>query len=746
MDREMWRLKQLIPKEQAGLEGKTVDVGPLRLQIRNTIAEGGFSCVYLARDAQSGKQFALKHIVCNDAESLDLVKKEVNALKELRGHPNIIDLHAQAMYDNGRSKECFLAMEYCEKTMVEYLDSRGAGFLEENQLLIMFREICNAIYAMHSLSPPMAHRDLKAENLLLGSDGKWKLCDFGSVSTNHKRFEKAAEMGIEEDIIRKHTTPAYRAPEMWDLYQRELISEKVDIWALGCLLFRMAYLKSAFDGDSKLQILNGNYRIPDQPMYSSKITGLIRDLLNASPEARPTAMQIWLRVNSALSPECQKASQDKAPSSATSQENSVQGRSAPGVPTRTPPPPPRRNADRGSPSLLQKETEKKFSPSAAKETDFSPVAGTGKGGALGSFWSTQYAQAAVHQDGSHISPQNDSGLTRLQDSLSPHGSSQRMDSGSPSEPWSMRSNFVKNRKSSGRSYTRPGEDEHVVTVDENANESEASFKKGSASVASPTGSGSDNLKQKSEEAFSDFVADFQRASIFSVDSPSLKHEGELEVERLRNELKQAERERDGFASKYDKLVAICRSQRLEIQELKTALTAANSHPVPSKSLNTQSHPSNSSQQTTTHSEAGTIWDLQQGFNSSVSLSENQGWKAFDESPSKATLVTQRGFDQEASLDDIFGSKRFENTQSLTGSPIGSLLENTQKQKSSEAWSLHDGFATHDSGSMTKKGIGQGFQGEGVAGKLSFYNGNAMKGASRSAASTYNSQPSGWSNF
>ena len=60
--------------------------------------------------------------------------------------------------------------------------------------------------------PPF--RDFKAENLLLGQDGLWKLCDFGSTSTNHKCFEKPEEMGVEEDNIRKHTTPAYRAPEV----------------------------------------------------------------------------------------------------------------------------------------------------------------------------------------------------------------------------------------------------------------------------------------------------------------------------------------------------------------------------------------------------------------------------------------------------------------------------------------------------------------------------------------------------
>ncbi|KAJ0827624.1 putative protein kinase NAK family [Helianthus annuus] len=288
----MWRIKQFMPKEKSGLEGRMLDIGNLKIHVRHVIAEGGFSCVYLAQDALNGsKQYALKHMICNDEESLELVRKEISVMKSLQGHPNVVMLCAHSILDMGRTKEALLVMEYCDKSLVSVLENRGAGFFEEKQILIMFRDICNAVFAMHCQSPPIAHRDLKAENLLLGPDGLWKLCDFGSTSTNHKRFERPEEMGIEEDNIRKHTTPAYRSPEMWDLLLREVISEKVDIWALGCLLFRICYFKSAFDGESKLQVLNGNYRIPESPKYSSSMTDLIRDMLQSSPDSRPDITQ-----------------------------------------------------------------------------------------------------------------------------------------------------------------------------------------------------------------------------------------------------------------------------------------------------------------------------------------------------------------------------------------------------------------------------------------------------------------------
>lgn len=148
-----------MPKEQAGLEGRSIDVGNVKVYVRNAIAEGGFSCVYLARDAiNSSKQYALKHIICNDEESLDLVKKEILVMKVLRGHPNVVTLHAHTILDMGRTKEALLVMEFCEKSLVNVLESRGAGYFEEKQVLSIFRDVCNAVFAMHCQSPPIAHR------------------------------------------------------------------------------------------------------------------------------------------------------------------------------------------------------------------------------------------------------------------------------------------------------------------------------------------------------------------------------------------------------------------------------------------------------------------------------------------------------------------------------------------------------------------------------------------------------------
>lgn len=286
-------------------EGKILKVSKYRVKVQAEIAQGAAGIVYRVKDVlDSNSLYALKHIIISsDPEALHPVQTEIRMLELTTGNPHVIQLLATDVKDCGSTLEYFILTELCHETLVSTLERHPTG-LGETDALPILQDIVAAVTKLHSLEPPVAHRDLKAENILLGRDGKWKVCDFGSATSRSRCYRTEEEINIEEENIRKHTTPAYRAPEMWDLYRHDLVNEKVDVWALGCLLYRMAFSKSAFDGvDSKLQALNGNILLPEVPRqhHSVALHGLILELLNTRPEKRPDIFAVSARVDELLS-------------------------------------------------------------------------------------------------------------------------------------------------------------------------------------------------------------------------------------------------------------------------------------------------------------------------------------------------------------------------------------------------------------------------------------------------------------
>ena len=106
--------------------------------------------------------FALKHLIIRDKDTYDLVQKEINIMLQLRGHPNVVALHAHAFQDTPATggKECFLLLDYCDNMLVHVMDNLASKgqFFNEQQVLMIFRDVCNAVYAMHCQGPPVAHR------------------------------------------------------------------------------------------------------------------------------------------------------------------------------------------------------------------------------------------------------------------------------------------------------------------------------------------------------------------------------------------------------------------------------------------------------------------------------------------------------------------------------------------------------------------------------------------------------------
>ncbi|XP_004847541.1 cyclin-G-associated kinase isoform X5 [Heterocephalus glaber] len=281
-------------RDQSDFVGQTVELGELRLRVRRVLAEGGFAFVYEAQDLGSGREYALKRLLSNEEEKNRAIIQEVCFLKKLSGHPNIVQFCSAASIgkeesDTGQA-EFLLLTELCRGQLVEFLKKIEAkGPLPCDTILKIFYQTCRAVQHMHRQKPPIIHRDLKVENLLLSSQGTIKLCDFGSATTISHCPDyswSAQRRAVVEEEITRNTTPMYRTPEIVDLYSNFPIGEKQDIWALGCILYLLCFRQHPFEDGAKLRIVNGKYSIPANDTRYTVFHDLIRAMLKVNPEER----------------------------------------------------------------------------------------------------------------------------------------------------------------------------------------------------------------------------------------------------------------------------------------------------------------------------------------------------------------------------------------------------------------------------------------------------------------------------
>jgi len=187
--------------------------------------------------------------------------------------------------------EVYLVMKhYPGGTLLDYAVARKAKgeALLEFEILNIMSQIARALEFLHDQTPPIAHRDIKLENILLDIDAQNAyLCDFGSCSKQSTRCETKEERQQMEAIVLRGTTPLYRAPELCDLYTGQLINEKVDVWAFGCALFALGFHTHAFEGGSDLAIISGKLNFPETHNMSDEYIRLVRWALTLDPEARP---------------------------------------------------------------------------------------------------------------------------------------------------------------------------------------------------------------------------------------------------------------------------------------------------------------------------------------------------------------------------------------------------------------------------------------------------------------------------
>ena len=91
-------------------------------------------------------------------------------------------MYESAILNEDASKYLLVLMELCTGGHLINLLEKFSGELNEKQILFVLKDIASGVRHMHNMKPPVAHRDLKVENVLLEGK-KFKICDFGSATT-----------------------------------------------------------------------------------------------------------------------------------------------------------------------------------------------------------------------------------------------------------------------------------------------------------------------------------------------------------------------------------------------------------------------------------------------------------------------------------------------------------------------------------------------------------------------------------
>uniref|UniRef100_A0A674BPE1 non-specific serine/threonine protein kinase n=1 Tax=Salmo trutta TaxID=8032 RepID=A0A674BPE1_SALTR len=274
------------------LIGRSCTIGRHQVTIEETVAEGGFAIVFLVRTSQ-GLRCALKRMYVNNEHDLQVCKREIQIMKDLVGHKNIVGYLDSSITTCGGGDvwEVLILMDYCKGgQVVNLMNQRLQTGFTEAEVLQIFCDTCDAVSRLHQGKTPIIHRDLKVENILLHDKGHYVLCDFGSA-TNKFQNPQTEGVPVVDEEIKKYTTLSYRAPEMVNLYNSKIITTKADIWAMGCLLYKLCYFTLPF-GESQVAICDGSFTIPDNSRYSYDLHCLIRYMLEPDPDKRPDIYQV----------------------------------------------------------------------------------------------------------------------------------------------------------------------------------------------------------------------------------------------------------------------------------------------------------------------------------------------------------------------------------------------------------------------------------------------------------------------
>lgn len=207
-----------------------------RYEIVGKVGTGGMADVYKAKDHTLGRFVGIKVLKQEFSEDVNFVTKFRTEAQSAAGleHPNIVNI-----YDVGSENAIhYIVMEYVEGiTLKTYIEKKGQLSFKESVSIAI--QVGRGIEAAHNKH--IIHRDIKPQNIIISTEGKVKVTDFGIARA-------ASSNTINSDVM---GSVHYASPEQ---ARNGFVDGKSDIYSLGIVMYEMVTGRVPFDGESTVAI------------------------------------------------------------------------------------------------------------------------------------------------------------------------------------------------------------------------------------------------------------------------------------------------------------------------------------------------------------------------------------------------------------------------------------------------------------------------------------------------------------
>lgn len=217
--------------------------------VERFLGEGAFAEVYRVKHRFLGRQ-AMKvlKIIGITANEVEQYLEEAILLSRV-GHPHIIRVFDANVTETSKGMCGFFTMEYVAGGSLEqFWRSHGTQFVPVETTVDVLRQVCRGIAVAHSEKPPIIHRDIKPQNILVGYDAgglRVRVADFGLAKRVNPLTLMASAKG----------TRCFKPPEVFRDFQSDSCAG--DVWAVGSTLYLLLTDRLPFSELGDMDVFDG---------------------------------------------------------------------------------------------------------------------------------------------------------------------------------------------------------------------------------------------------------------------------------------------------------------------------------------------------------------------------------------------------------------------------------------------------------------------------------------------------------